>query len=105
MMMFDHRNGLHPLYAMARTAVRLTFIACLAWGLAGCDYFAEKHVRLEPQRAADFTGLKITLPVPPGWTQVPDPNVPDAFAAYATRIIWRTHQPPRLKLVTGTAMT
>ena len=49
------------------------------------DYFAEKRVRLEPQRAADFTGLKITLPMPPGWTQVPDPNVPDAFAVIADR--------------------
>ncbi|MGH3564064.1 MAG: LpqN/LpqT family lipoprotein, partial [Mycobacterium sp.] len=49
------------------------------------DYFAEKGVQLEPQQAAGFTTLDITLPVPPGWTQVPDPNVPDAFAVIANR--------------------
>lgn len=49
------------------------------------DYFASKDVRLEPQQPAGFTALNITLPVPPGWTQVPDPNVPDAFAVIADR--------------------
>ena len=29
-MMFDHRNGLHPLYAMSRTALRLAVILCHA---------------------------------------------------------------------------
>jgi hypothetical protein len=49
------------------------------------DYFAEKGVRLEPQQPAGLTALDITLPVPTGWTQVPDPNVPDAFAVIADR--------------------
>lgn len=49
------------------------------------DYFAANEVRLEPQQPADFTALKITLPMPPGWTRVPDPNVPDAFVVTADR--------------------
>jgi hypothetical protein len=49
------------------------------------EYLAAKGVQLEPQQAADFTALDITLPVPRGWTQVPDPNVPDAFAVIANR--------------------
>jgi Probable lipoprotein LpqN len=49
------------------------------------EYFAGKHVTLEPQRAQGFQALHITLPMPPGWTQVPDPNVPNAFAVIANR--------------------
>lgn len=49
------------------------------------DFFKEKNVALEPQRAADFKALNIVLPVPTGWSQVPDPNVPDAFAVIADR--------------------
>ncbi len=49
------------------------------------DYFAAKNVQLEPQQAAGFTALNITLPMPAGWTHVPDPNVPDAFAVIADR--------------------
>ncbi len=49
------------------------------------DYFAAKDVRLAPQQAAGFSPLDITLPVPGGWTQVPDPNVPDAFVVIANR--------------------
>ncbi|HET9876753.1 MAG TPA: LpqN/LpqT family lipoprotein [Mycobacterium sp.] len=49
------------------------------------EYLTDKGVRLEPQQPADFTALKMTLPMPPGWTRVPDPNVPDAFAVIADR--------------------
>jgi probable lipoprotein LpqN len=49
------------------------------------DYFQDKNVALEAQRPQDFRGLDITLPMPPGWTQVPDPNVPDAFVVTANR--------------------
>ncbi|MBS1696133.1 MAG: LpqN/LpqT family lipoprotein [Actinobacteria bacterium] len=49
------------------------------------DFFNEKGVRLEPQSSQNFTALNITLPMPPGWTHVPDPNVPDAFAVIADR--------------------
>ncbi|MFN8068076.1 MAG: LpqN/LpqT family lipoprotein [Mycolicibacterium insubricum] len=49
------------------------------------DYFHEHNVKMEPQHAADFTALSITLPMPAGWSQVPDPNVPDAFAVIADR--------------------
>jgi hypothetical protein len=49
------------------------------------DYFVAKGVKLEPQQAQDFKALDITLPMPPGWTRVPDPNVPDAFVVTANR--------------------
>jgi hypothetical protein len=50
------------------------------------DYFAAKGVKLEPQVAQGFKALNIVLPVPRGWSQVPDPNVPDAFAVLADRV-------------------
>lgn len=50
------------------------------------DYLQSKGVRLEAQRPQGFTALQITMPVPPRWTQVPDPNVPDAFAVIADRV-------------------
>jgi Probable lipoprotein LpqN len=50
------------------------------------DFFKEKNVKLEPQSSRDFTALNIVLPVPKGWAQVPDPNVPDAFAVIADRV-------------------
>lgn len=49
------------------------------------DYFKDKGVALEPQKAAGFTALNIVLPLPTGWTVVPDPNVPDAFTVLADR--------------------
>lgn len=49
------------------------------------DYFQSKNIKLEPQHAQTLKGLDITLPLPPRWTQVPDPNVPDAFAVIADR--------------------
>ena len=49
------------------------------------DYFKTKNVRLDPQRAEGFQAFNITLPMPPGWAQVPDPNVPDAFGVIANR--------------------
>ncbi|OBI44291.1 hypothetical protein A5707_03685 [Mycobacterium kyorinense] len=49
------------------------------------DYFQGKGVHLEPQQPRGFKALDITLPMPPGWTQVPDPNVPDPFAVIANR--------------------
>lgn len=49
------------------------------------DYFQGKSVGLEPQQPQNFTALDITLPMPSRWTQVPDPNVPDAFAVIAKR--------------------
>jgi Probable lipoprotein LpqN len=49
------------------------------------EYLQAKGVRLEPQKPQNFKALDITLPVPPRWTQVPDPNVPDAFAVIADR--------------------
>jgi hypothetical protein len=50
------------------------------------DFFNSKGVTLEPQNSRDFNALNITLPVPKGWSQVPDPNVPDAFAVIADRV-------------------
>jgi Probable lipoprotein LpqN len=49
------------------------------------DFFGSKNVKLEPQQAPNFKALDIALPMPPGWTQVPDPNVPDAFLVTANR--------------------
>jgi len=49
------------------------------------DYFGSKNVQMEPQKSQNFKALDITLPMPPGWTQVPDPNVPDAFVVTANR--------------------
>jgi Probable lipoprotein LpqN len=49
------------------------------------EYLQSKGVKLEPQKPQGFQALDITLPVPTRWTQVPDPNVPDAFAVIADR--------------------
>lgn len=49
------------------------------------DYFGSKNVKLEVQHPQNFKALDITLPMPAGWTQVPDPNVPDAFVVTANR--------------------
>ena len=49
------------------------------------EYFGSKSVQMEPQKSQNFKALDITLPMPPGWTQVPDPNVPDAFVVTANR--------------------
>src|ERR1700730_3979086 len=62
------------------------------------DYFGGKSVKMEPQKAPNFSALDITLPMPPGWTQVPDPNVPDAFVVTANRrstSLYTSHAPPR----------
>jgi hypothetical protein len=50
------------------------------------DFFKAKGVRLEPQNSRDFRALNIVLPMPQRWSQVPDPNVPDAFAVIADRV-------------------
>ena len=50
------------------------------------EFFKEKGVTLEPQVAHGFKALNLVLPVPRGWSQVPDPNVPDAFAVLADRV-------------------
>lgn len=50
------------------------------------DYLASRNVGMEAQTPGGFTALNIVLPRPTGWTQVPDPNVPDAFAVIADRV-------------------
>ncbi|WP_179466671.1 LpqN/LpqT family lipoprotein [Mycolicibacterium vinylchloridicum] len=50
------------------------------------DYFKDKGVKMEPQKAAGFTALNLVLPMPRGWSVVPDPNVPDAFTVLADRL-------------------
>jgi hypothetical protein len=50
------------------------------------DYLKQHNVALEAQKSADFKALNIVLPMPTGWSQVPDPNVPDAFAVIADRV-------------------
>ncbi|WP_293001461.1 LpqN/LpqT family lipoprotein [Mycobacterium sp.] len=49
------------------------------------DFFTSKGVTMEPQKAPGFSALDLVLPMPQGWTQVPDPNVPDAFVVTANR--------------------
>ena len=49
------------------------------------EYLQTKGVKLEAQKPQGFNALDVTLPVPTRWTQVPDPNVPDAFAVIADR--------------------
>ena len=49
------------------------------------EYLQSKGVKLQAQKPQGFNALDITLPVPTRWTQVPDPNVPDAFAVIADR--------------------
>ena len=71
----------------APAAVRATRPSSRA-GTSGTitDFFKDKGVTLEPQKAAGFTALNIVLPMPRGWSVVPDPNVPDAFAVIADRL-------------------
>jgi len=49
------------------------------------DFFRDKGVTMTAQNPRGFTALNLTLPMPTGWSQVPDPNVPDAFAVIADR--------------------
>jgi hypothetical protein len=49
------------------------------------EFFNGKGVKMEPQKAPGFSALDLVLPMPQGWTQVPDPNVPDAFVVIANR--------------------
>jgi hypothetical protein len=74
--------GLVP--AAAAAAVPETLVPASSVTLS--DFLKEKGVKLEPQVARDFKALNIVLPVPRGWSQVPDPNVPDAFAVLADRV-------------------
>ncbi len=50
------------------------------------EFLKDKGVVMEPQKAAGFTALNIVLPMPTGWSVVPDPNVPDAFTVIADRL-------------------
>ncbi|MDH6195612.1 hypothetical protein M2272_002252 [Mycobacterium frederiksbergense] len=49
------------------------------------EFFTSKGVKMQPQVSHDFNALSVVLPLPSGWTKVPDPNVPDAFAVIADR--------------------
>lgn len=49
------------------------------------EYLQGKGVQLEAQKPEDFKALDITLPMPPRWTRVPDPNVVDPFVVIANR--------------------
>ena len=49
------------------------------------DYLQGHGVQLEAQKPPRFDALDITVPMPPGWTPVPDPNVVDPFVVIANR--------------------
>lgn len=73
--------------AVAAAAPAVTPAATLPPATSGtlAEFFAEKGVAMEPQKAEGFTALSIVLPMPTGWTVIPDPNVPDAFIVLADR--------------------
>ena len=73
-----------PLPALAQAAPPVPTLVPAQSGTLR-DFFASKNVKLEPQQAQNFKALDVALPMPPGWTQVPDPNVPDAFLVTANR--------------------
>ncbi|MGH3676519.1 MAG: LpqN/LpqT family lipoprotein [Mycobacterium sp.] len=77
-------QGATGLVPAAAAAVPETLLPATSVTMA--DYFKEKGVKLEPQVSRDFKALNIVLPVPPGWSRVPDPNVPDAFVVLADRV-------------------
>ena len=66
------------------TAAPQTLVPATSVTLA--DFLRDKGVALEPQVSRDFKALNIVLPLPAGWSAVPDPNVPDAFAVIADRV-------------------
>ncbi len=70
--------------APAAQAAAETLVPATSGTLA--EYFKEKGVVMEPQKASGFTALNIVLPMPRGWSVVPDPNVPDAFTVLADRV-------------------
>lgn len=70
--------------AVVPTAAPETLVPAASGTLA--DYFKDKGVKMEPQKAAGFTALNLVLPMPRGWSVVPDPNVPDAFTVLADRL-------------------
>lgn len=70
--------------AVVPTAAPETLVPAASGTLA--DYFKEKGVTMQPQKAAGFTALNLVLPMPRGWSVVPDPNVPDAFTVLADRL-------------------
>ena len=76
--------GLAVATPVAAAAPVSTIVPAASGTLA--DFFHSKNVAMEPQKAADFKALNIVLPLPTGWSQVPDPNVPDAFAVIADRV-------------------
>ena len=77
------QSGVAPVAPTVAAPVTPTLVPATSGTIT--DYFKTKNVALEPQRAQGFQAFNITLPTPPGWTQVPDPNVPDAFAVIANR--------------------
>jgi hypothetical protein len=77
--------GVAPAPAAAPLAAPVTPMLVPATSGSLTDYFKTKNVRMDPQSAQGFQAFNITLPMPPGWSQVPDPNVPDAFGVIANR--------------------
>ena len=73
-----------PTPAATPTAAPQTLVPATSVTLA--DFLRDKGVTLEPQVSRDFKALNIVLPMPAGWSAVPDPNVPDAFAVIADRV-------------------
>lgn len=72
-----------PVAATAPAAAQPALVPAASGTLR--DYFHEHGVTLEPQVAQGFTALNIVVPMPAGWAQVPDPNVPDAFVVLADK--------------------
>lgn len=77
-----------PAPATPAVAAAVPASAPLAPATSGtlAEFLKDKGVALEPQQSAGFSALTIVLPKPTGWSVVPDPNVPDAFAVIADRV-------------------
>lgn len=76
-----------PAGAVAGAAQAVAPAATLPPATSGTltEFFGDKGVVLEPQKAQTFAALKMVLPMPTGWSVVPDPNVPDVFTVIADR--------------------
>lgn len=81
-------NAVAPAPAAAAAAAPAAPVATIvpATSETITDFFKSRNIGMEAQKAAGFTALNIVLPMPTGWSHVPDPNVPDAFAVIADRV-------------------
>lgn len=49
------------------------------------EFFASKNVTVTPLTPKSHAAPRVTIPVPTNWTDVPDPNVPNAFRVIVSK--------------------